>query len=71
MSIAEIKSLPREEKLKLMEMLWTELSADDEKLESPDWHRVELEKTRARFDAGLEETLDWEDAKKELRREFE
>ena len=67
MSIAEIKALPRIEKIKLMEQIWADLSQDDEALESPDWHRAELEKTEKRLAAGQEQVLDWTEAKKRLR----
>jgi hypothetical protein len=43
----------------------------DEAFESPAWHAEELRKTAADFAAGKVEVLDWEDAKKELRRRFE
>jgi len=36
MGIAEIHALPREEKLRLMELLWEDLSADEGSLESPE-----------------------------------
>jgi hypothetical protein len=38
MSALEIQQLPRQEKLKLMELLWAELSRDEAELESPMWH---------------------------------
>ena len=71
MSIAELRRLPREEKLKIIETLWSDLAADDDSFESPAWHGDELRKTEAEFAAGRVEVLDWEDAKKELRKRFE
>lgn len=71
MSIAELRKLPREEKLKIIETLWSDLAADDESFESPAWHAEELRKTEAEFAAGRVEVVDWEDAKKELRKRFE
>jgi hypothetical protein len=38
---------------------------------SPAWHEEALRKTEAEFEAGLAEVLDWEAAKKELRKRFE
>ena len=52
-------------------MLWGDLAADDEAFESPRWHAEELRKTEADLAAGKIEVLDWEDAKKELRKRFE
>jgi len=70
MSIAELRKLPPDEKLKIIEALWSDLAAD-ESFESPAWHAEELRKTEADFAAGRVETVDWEDAKKELRKRFE
>ena len=71
MSIAELRKLPRDEKLKIIEALWSDLVADDESVESPAWHADELRKTDAELAAGRVEILDWEDAKKELRQRFQ
>jgi putative addiction module component (TIGR02574 family) len=71
MSIAELRKLPPAEKLKIIEALWSDLATDDESLPSPAWHEEELRKTEADFAAGRVEALDWEDAKKELRKRFE
>jgi putative addiction module component (TIGR02574 family) len=71
MSIAELRKLPRDEKLKIIETLWSDLAADDESFESPTWHAEELRKTEAELAAGRVEILDWEHAKKELRKRFE
>jgi len=38
MSITEIKSMSRVEKLQVMELLWDELCYDKEEPESPAWH---------------------------------
>ena len=64
MSIAELRKLPRDEKLKIIEALWGDLAADEAAYESPDWHGQELRKTEAEFIAGRIEVLDWENAKK-------
>jgi putative addiction module component (TIGR02574 family) len=70
MSIAELRQLPPTEKLKIIEALWGDIAAEDS-FESPDWHGEELRKTQAELAAGRVEALDWEIAKKELRRRFE
>lgn len=71
MSVAELHKLAPEEKLKIIELLWSDLAADGESFPSPAWHEEELRKTAAEFAAGRLETLNWEDAKKELRKHFE
>lgn len=67
--VIDLKSLPKSEKLILMEDLWRDLSSDD--FESPSWHEDELRKTESDYAAGKVETLDWEDAKRQLRSMFE
>jgi hypothetical protein len=67
MSALEIQQMPRLEKLKLMETLWTELSRDEAELESPAWHAEALRETAERRARGEEATIDWEQAKAKLR----
>lgn len=66
----QILQLPKEEKLKLMEVLWEDLSRDPDSLESPAWHEEEIRKTRERLERGEEEILDWSEVKEELRKKF-
>lgn len=67
----EIKHLSREDKLRVMETIWEDLSNEEELVESPDWHKKVLQETERRFKSGHEKSVDWQDAKKELRRRFE
>ena len=67
----EIKHLSREEKLRIMEAIWEDLSREEEQVESPQWHREALEETDRRCQSGQEGVVDWQEAKKELRKRFE
>jgi phosphoribosylanthranilate isomerase len=67
----EIKHLSREEKLRVMEAIWEDLSNEEEQVESPDWHKKALQETEHRLNTGQEKTVDWQDAKKELRQRYE
>ena len=67
----EIKHLSREEKLRVMEAIWKDLSNEEEQVESPDWHKKILQETECRLSSGQEKIVDWQDAKKELRKRFE
>ena len=71
MSIAELRKLPADEKLRIIEALWGDVAAEDEAFQSPAWHEAELRKTETDLAAGPVEVLDWENAKKELRKRFE
>ena len=67
----EIKHLSREEKLRIMEVIWEDLSKDDEEVESPNWHQKALRETERRLSLDHEKIVDWQPAKKELREPFE
>jgi hypothetical protein len=59
------------EKLAAMEALWADLARHAGELASPEWH-AEILKERGRcLAAGEEEVLDWEEAKRRLRREIQ
>ena len=66
----EIGHLSREEKLRIMEAIWEDLSREDEQVESPEWHREALEETDRRLKSGQESIVDWQEAKKKLRKRF-
>ena len=68
MSALEIQQLPRQEKLRLMEALWTDLSRDEAEVESPAWHADALRETAERVARGEKKILSWEQAKAKLRR---
>ncbi|MGZ0656204.1 addiction module protein [Coraliomargarita sp. W4R53] len=67
----QIKQLTSKEKLMAIEAIWVELLSSGESVEPPSWHIEALKETEARVSAGLEEPLDWEQAKVKLRAEFE
>jgi len=71
MSIAELCQLPRREKLQIVESLWSDLSADESLVQSPSWHCEELRKTEEDFKLGKVQAIDWETAKRNLRKQFE
>jgi hypothetical protein len=66
----DIGRLSREEKLRIMEALWEDLSRDEEHVESPEWHRELLEETERRRQSGREGMVDWPEAKEKLRERF-
>ncbi len=62
---ADISKMPQLEKLRVMELLWSDLSADESTLKSPRWHGDVLRATEA-LD---EQPIDWNEAKATLRSE--
>jgi hypothetical protein len=71
LSQTQIKRMSREEKLRTMEAIWTDLANDDSALASPAWHEDALKETEARVASGQEHIEDWHEAKRELRKHFE
>ena len=66
---ADIKELPRDEKLRMMELLWSDLTASPDEVDSPSWHKAELEATAERFANGEEVPINLTEAKAILQRE--
>jgi len=71
MSALVIENMSWDEKLRAMEELWESLSPDEARLESPPWHQDALREAVARHDAGKEQPIDWDAAKRELRERAE
>lgn len=68
MSIAEIRKLSVREKLRIMEAIWEDLSANAANVPVPQWHKDVLDTRRKAVEAGREKILDWDDVKKSLKR---
>ena len=58
------------EKLRAIETIWENLARDERQVKSPGWHFDVLREREQRRKAGKEKVLDWESAKKDLRRRF-
>jgi len=68
MTITEqILQLPKEEKLRVMEALWEDLSTKDD-FEAPGWHGEKLRETQERLERGEEGVVDWEEAKNRFKK---
>ena len=65
---AEIRQLPLPEKLALLEAVWTEISADPDSVEVPQWHKDILDERQSLLDQGSLQVLDWELAKAQINR---
>ena len=63
MSITEIKSMSRVEKLQMMELLWDELCHEEEEPESPVWHESVLAERQKKIQSGKATFLSVEEVK--------
>jgi hypothetical protein len=68
MNIAEIQSLPVNEKLQIMELLWSDLRATFQNSPVPAWQRSLLDARRLAVERGEERVLDWDEIKGSLGR---
>jgi len=68
--LQEAEKLPVEEHLELVEALWDSIGADAdlERLPMPEWHREELARRLADFDADPEAGSSWEEVRGRLER---
>ncbi len=56
-----------EEKLRMMETIWSDLTRQEEGFPSPTWHEDVLKAREAAIRTGREGFMDWDKAKKQLR----
>ncbi|MFH1499167.1 MAG: addiction module protein [Verrucomicrobiota bacterium] len=57
-----------EDKLRAIEDLWTSIASEPQAFTPPAWHKAALAETEKRIQSGEETFIDWETAKKSLRR---
>ena len=67
MSIAELKSMSRDEQLLAMEILWEELTHQDQQVESPAWHKEVLAERQSIVAEDAASYLTVDELKKRLR----
>ena len=67
-TIARLRQLPVDERLRLMEEVWASLSDAPEQLEVPDWHRAELDARVEAHRADPAAARPWPEIKAEILR---
>jgi hypothetical protein len=66
-TLLPLREMSRDKKLRALEELWADLSADGE-FETPAWHKEELRRTEQLVREGKAKFVDWEGARRDLRR---
>lgn len=66
MTLKSLKNMSTEEKMKLMELLWQDLSAND--LASPLWHKKALEERKKNVLNGKFKYVEWQDAQEFIKK---
>ena len=67
-AVLPLDQMTTEEKLRAMEVLWADLSRNADKFESPAWHADVLRERDQRIAEGKEPSVEWEVAKRKLRK---
>jgi hypothetical protein len=62
-----IENLTRTEKLRMMEVIWDDLSRDSETFSSPEWHAQALKDAERALAENQTHFISWDIAKKMLR----
>jgi len=63
MTVEDVKALPLDQKIQLMEALWEDLRERFERLEVSPQHKDLLDRRRARVKQGAAKLLDWDAVK--------
>jgi hypothetical protein len=63
-----LKDMSLSDKLRMMETIWVDLSAEGSGFEPPAWHGDVLRERKARYDAGELKASDWDKAKARIRK---
>lgn len=66
-ALETIQELPLQQKLYVMEMLWSELCRDEGGVEVPQWHKDLLDEREKLVASGQAAFIPWEEAKKQIR----
>ncbi|MBI3481027.1 MAG: addiction module protein [Nitrosomonadales bacterium] len=65
--MSSIENLTRTEKLRMMEVIWDDLSRDAENFSSPEWHAQALKEAERALAENRTHFVSWDAAKKMLR----
>jgi len=66
MNVEDVKKLPTEEKIRIMEAIWDSFEQEGDEIDSPDWHGDVLRRRRARIESGEATFLSLEEARERL-----
>ena len=64
--LSALLELSPDEKLDIIEALWTSLNQSPELIPLPEWQKQELDRSKAQYDAHPESLLTWEGASSSL-----
>ncbi|MCP5103813.1 MAG: addiction module protein [bacterium] len=65
-----LESMSVEEKIQVMEIIWDDLCHKTDRMESPSWHENVLREREEALQLGADEFIDWDAAKKIIRKKI-
>ena len=65
-----LKKMSIQDKISAMESIWEDLCQNAGDIASPEWHKDILKEREKKLKSGADSFLDWEDAKKQIRKKI-
>ncbi|MCP4157808.1 MAG: addiction module protein [bacterium] len=65
-----LDSMSVEEKIQVMEILWDDLCHKADDIQSPSWHKGVLNEREEALQLGADEFIDWDLAKRNIKKEI-
>ena len=65
-----LETMSVEEKIQVMEIIWDDLCHKADDMESPSWHEDVLREREEALQPGADEFIDWDLAKKNIRKKI-
>ena len=66
-----LKEMSIQDKISTMESIWEDLCRNAGDIASPEWHKDVLNERENNLKSGVDLLLDWEDAKKRIRKKIQ
>jgi putative addiction module component (TIGR02574 family) len=66
-----LKKMSVQDKISAMESIWDDLCRNAGDVTSPEWHKDVLNKREENLKSGADSFIDWEDAKKKIRKKIQ
>lgn len=70
-ALEQIHQMPFREKLLMMEAIWDDISREEQNLDVPQWHKDILDERERLVAEGKAQFLEWEDAKRQIKKAIE
>jgi hypothetical protein len=70
-ALEQIHQMPFRERLLMMEAIWDDISREEQNLDVPQWHKDILDERERLVAEGKAQFLEWEDAKRQIKKAIE